>query len=557
MADLLLEDEDFGSAAREYERTAYEYAPHDQASAAGYAAIYAYRAHLDLVTGAQRLEVKRSTVSSSLTFADAFPEHEQTPVVLGAAADDLYEMKDFEQAIGAAQKLIDRYPSTDEGLRRGAWAVIAHSSIDLAEYQDAEQAYSNVLALTADDDETRPAVIDGLAAAIYKQGEQANLTEDFRTAATHFLRIKDVAPTSSIRSVAEYDAAAALIKLQDWGGASDVLEAFRDTHPEHELGADATKQLAFIYREDGQIERAAAEHERIAAEATDTELARAALLTAAELYDEVAATGDAIRVFGRYVAEYPRPLNDAVESRTRLAELFKNESDYTSYYQQLAEIVAVDRDAGADRTDRSRFLAAEAALVLAEKHFERFAELKLVQPFEQSLAEKQRRMDEAMRAFEDLVDYQVAEVTAAATFYIAETYLEFSAALLGSERPAGLSASEMVDYEMVIEEEAFPFEERAIDVHAENFELLVGGIFNPWVQRSLDQLAVLMPGRYAKNEISDGYIGSIDSYAYRMPIARPENAGTPDEVETREAEPETVAPEATVSLSNFPHGGVD
>jgi hypothetical protein len=41
------------------------------------------------------------------------------------------------------------------------------------------------------------------------------------------------------------------------------------------------------------------------------------------------------------------------------------------------------------------------------------------------------------------------------------------------------------------------------------------------VQRSLDKLAVLMPGRYAKNEISGGYVGSIDSYAYRMPIAPP------------------------------------
>lgn len=30
-----------------------------------------------------------------------------------------------------------------------------------------------------------------------------------------------------------------------------------------------------------------------------------------------------------------------------------------------------------------------------------------------------------------------------------------------------------------------------------------------------------MPGRYARSEISGGYLGSIDSYAYRMPIAPP------------------------------------
>jgi hypothetical protein len=100
-----------------------------------------------------------------------------------------------------------------------------------------------------------------------------------------------------------------------------------------------------------------------------------------------------------------------------------------------------------------------------------------------------------------------------------EIYFEFSAALLDSERPAGLTAAEKVDYELVIEEEAYPFEERAIDVHQQNFELLAVGVYNPWVQQSLDKLAVMMPGRYAKNEISGGFVGSIDSYAYRMPIA--------------------------------------
>ena len=519
LADLLLENENFGEAAREYERTAYDYAAHEQSSAAGYAAIFAHREDLSVATGARTLEVKKATVASSLKFADIFRGHEQTPVVLGAAADDLYEMKDFDVAIESAHKLIDRYPGAEPDLRRSAWAVVAHSSIDLAEYPDAEHAYSRVLDLTPADDESRPAVIDGLAAAIYKQGEQANLLEDYRGAATHFLRIKELAPTSDIRTVAEYDAAAALMKLSDWAMASGVLEEFRTSHPEHELNTEATKQLAFIYREDGQTERSAAEHERISAEATDPELSREALLTAAELYDEVDVTDEAIRVYQQYVAEYPRPIDIAMETRTRLADIFKTGLDYDRYYAQLNEIIDADRDAGPERTDRSRYLAAKAALVLAEQSYERFAELRLVQPFEESLAEKQLRMDLAMAAFEGLVEYEVADVTAAATFYIAEIYFEFSAALLNSERPAGLTEAEKSDYELVIEEEAYPFEERAIDVHQANFELLAGGVYNPWVQKSLDKLADMMPGRYAKNEISGGFVGSIDFYAYRMPIA--------------------------------------
>ena len=521
LANLLLENENFGDAAKEYERTAYDYAPHEQAAAAGYAAIYAYREQLKLATGAQQLEVKQAAVSSSLRFADTFPDHKEAPVVLGKAADDLYEMKNLPLAIQSAHKLIETYPDAERSLVRSAWAVIANSSLDIAEYKNAELAYTKVLQLTDPDDETRQNIVEGLAAAIYKQGEQANQLEDYRTAAANFLRIKDVAPTSSISVGAEYDAASALMKVEDWTQASAVLEAFRKNHADNELAPEATKQLAYIYHEAGQVERSAAEYERIAAEATDPEDSRKALLTAGELYDDAGNATDTLRVYKRYVDAYPRPLDVAMETRNRIAELYKSQQDLKRYEDELNTMVAMDRDAGEDRTDRSRYLAAKAALVLAEKTFNSFEELPLVQPFEKSLAEKQKRMDAAMQAFEGLVDYQVAEVTAAATYYIAETYYEFSQALTNSERPAGLSKEEKADYEMAIEEQAYPFEERAIEIHEQNHELLAGGVYNSWVQQSMDKLAVLMPGRYAKNEISSGYLGSIDTYAYRMPIAPP------------------------------------
>src|ERR1700732_2325395 len=93
LADLLLENKDFGAAAKQYERTAYAYAPHPQSAAAGYAAIYAYREQLKIADKRQQDAVKRDTVASSLKFADAFPQDEPAAAILGAAADDVYEMK--------------------------------------------------------------------------------------------------------------------------------------------------------------------------------------------------------------------------------------------------------------------------------------------------------------------------------------------------------------------------------------------------------------------------------------------------------------------------------
>jgi TolA-binding protein len=519
LAELLLEHGDFERSAHEYERTAYAYADHEQASAAGYAAIFAHREHLKMVSGAEAPAARLATVDSSLRFAETFPEHEHAPTVLGAASQDLYDMRNFERAVLAGQWLIDTYPQAETTLRRATWMIVAHSSFDLARYRAAEHGYAEVLALTDADDEERQDVVDNLAASIYKQGEQARLQDDFAVAADHFLRIRTAAPTSEIRAVAEYDGAAALIHLEDWLAAADVLEGFQAAYPEHELRPEATRQLAAAYEKAGELSRSAAEYERVAVDATDAEMRREAILVAADLYEQALEADEALRVYRQYIEEFPRPLDTALEIRFKVAGVYDERGDENAYRQQLAAIVAMDGDAGAERTDRSRFLAAQSALVLTRSLYDDFVGLALVQPFEQSLAEKQRRMDAALEAFATLVTYEVGEVTAAATFYMAEIYGHFSDAMLASERPPGLSEAELAEYDLVIEEEAYPFEERAIEMHEENLELMRVGIFNSWIQRSLDQLAVSMPGRYAKHEISSGFVGSIDQYAYRPPIA--------------------------------------
>jgi hypothetical protein len=69
----------------------------------------------------------------------------------------------------------------------------------------------------------------------------------------------------------------------------------------------------------------------------------------------------------------------------------------------------------------------------------------------------------------------------------------------------------------MLEEEAFPFEEKSIHVHEKNLELMATGIYNPWIEKSLDRLAQLMPGRYAKPEESTGPLASLETYTYRSP----------------------------------------
>ncbi len=520
LADLLLEHEDFGEAARQYERTAYEYPPHPQSATAGYAAVYAFREQLKVVDMEMQDFIKHAAVASSLRFADAFPEHEHAAKVLGAAADDMYEMKDYRPAIGSAQRVIDTYPGAEVAIRRSAWIVVAHGSFDLAEYPQAEHAYAQVLTVTQEGDDSVAALVDNLAASIYKQGEVAKDAQDYRAAADHFLRIRSVAPTSTICATAEYDAGAALMALQDWTEAADVFEAFRSTYPDHQLQLEATRQIAFAYRENGQLSRAADEYDRIASQSEDPALRSEAMLVAGDLYEQSNVQDRALDVYMRYVNDYPRPVETALETRFKIAEIHKAAHEESLYHQELAEIVRIDADAGTERTGRTRTLAARSALVLAEQVYGEFVAVRLLQPFEISLQEKKQRMDVAIEAMGRLVAYEIADVTAAATYYMAETYFDFSSALTESERPADLQPADLQEYELVLEEEAFPFEEKAIDLHEKNLELVQAGVYNAWTEKSLGKLADLVPGRYAKNEMSSGFLGAIDSYVYRSPVSQ-------------------------------------
>lgn len=517
LADLLLEHQDYAQAALEYEQTAYDYPAHEQSSAAGYAAIFAHRENLKGLDELTIPPARLATVESSLRFADTFPEHEHAATVLGAAAQDLYEMQDFERSIAAATLLIDRYPGAEITLRRSAWTVVAQSSFDLTRYADSELAFGNVLELTEADDPERQALYDNLAAAIYQQGEAASELEDHRTAADHFLRISVAAPTSEIRPAAEYDAAAALTKLEDWGAAAEVYRNFRAAHVDHELQPEVTKQLAFVYREAGDLVQSADEYVRVADDSEDPELRRESLLMAGDLYADSGEQDRALAVFSGYVEEYPQPVDLALEIHFRIAGMYETAGDRSRYHDELRRIVDIDADAGAERTPRTRFLAGKSALVLAQVRYEYFDELALTLPFADSLAEKKTRMDAALSAFEQLVDYEVSEVTTAATYFMAEIYGHFGTALLDSERPSDLDDVERVEYNLALESEAFPFEERAIEVHQKNLELMTAGTFDGWVQRSLDELATLMPGRYAKAEISSGFIGPVEIFAYRSP----------------------------------------
>ena len=112
-------------------------------------------------------------------------------------------------------------------------------------------------------------------------------------------------PESSIAEVAEYDAAAALIKLLAWDRAADVLEAFRRDYPDSEYAAEVSQRLAVSYMNAGRGVEAAQEFERISLADTSSEgVRREALWKAADLYNDAGESSAEQRVLENTITRY-------------------------------------------------------------------------------------------------------------------------------------------------------------------------------------------------------------------------------------------------------------
>jgi transposase len=209
------------------------------------------------------------------------------------------------------------------------------------------------------------------------------------------------------------------------------------------------------------------------------------------------------------VLRFPQPLEPAVEARWRMARIAKAEAQAAREFTLMQEIFHADQTGGEARTARTRYLGATAALALAEPAFEAYRKVALVEPLAKQLKLKKARLEDVLKAYAVAADYGVADVSTAATFQVASLYQDFGRALMSSQRPKKLNKKELEQYDLMLEEQAYPFEEKAIELHELNARRAREGVYDQWVKRSFAALGELKPVRYAKNERAEGVIDAI------------------------------------------------
>jgi cellulose synthase operon protein C len=511
LADALFAAKDYAAAATAYEHAAYDYARSPQAESAGYAALSAYQKAESGLSGQALTDLQRRAIDSGVRFAQAYPDHPDSAGVLTRADEAVFAAGDLPRAITIAGILLARKPPADPAMRRIAWTIVGEANYNQGQYAAAEPAFIQARGLAASDPKLSAKLTERIAAAVYRQGAAKRQAGDGEGAVADFLRVEQVAPGSSICATALYDASAELIRLQQWQRAVQVLQDFRARFPHHALSADVDAKLAVAYAGANDPLQAARQFERIAAQPAQTPAVRKeALRRAADLYAQAHDVPQAMTVLERLIAQYPSPLGEAEEARQRLADYAATADDLAARDHWYREIVKADAEAGAQRTPRTHYLAAKAQLALAAEPRDEFRAIRLTLPLARTLKAKRRAMERAMSAYRLAASFGVAEVTTAATYQMANLYQTLASDVLASERPRHLSAQELDEYNSLLEDQVFPFEEQAIKVYGLNAARASQGVYDPWVRKSFAALAQLDPARYAKTEAMSDVVTTLN-----------------------------------------------
>ena len=501
LAESLFESKSFAAAAEEYEKTAYQYPAQGKDVEAAYAALLAYSRQGEQLSGKPKQDWSLREAQAAMQFAKTFPDDDRSPQVVTKVAQDLFAMKQYDQAAAAAETLL-ALKKVDSDKRQIGWTIVASAAFEVKQFAKAESDFNKALQLTKD-----AAQIEDLktkiAASIYKQGELLRESGKNDLAAAQFQRLAQQAPDSPFNKAARFDLATALLQQKKYQAAIDAFLAFRQDYPNDDLSRKVSNNLAIAYNGIGKPVAAAEEMEFLMRSETDPDKKRDMAWQIAHIYDKAQMAQETLDSYLYYANNFPQPVEALVEAENKVADIYRERGEAERYNFWLGEIIRSDEQAAEQRTNRTRFLAANATFVLAEPKLAQYNAIQLKAPLKTNLSLKKKRMKEAVDAYTRAANYGIADVTTAAYYYLGEIYGNFSKELMGSERPAGLSGDALQEYDLLLEEQAFPFEEKSIDLFEENVKLVREGLYDKWVKKSYSELRRLNPLRYSKEERRD------------------------------------------------------
>ena len=445
----------------------------------------------------------------SLLFAELYRDDSRNFDVLAHAIELAYASGDYLKSIELAN-LLDPAKASSKKQKVTFYEVSllkAQSYLNLDQFAAAETVYSSLQQNGTLKKSQHTEITKRMALTVYNLANKQKKKNLLVEASKNFMRVSEISKTSKIAITGIYDAIAIYMSNQSWQQAITAIKKMQSSYPNNRFSKDVTKKLSIAYLKSDQGLKAAEQFEKISSFEQNQEVRMAALWQAAEIYENNKNYVAAVRSYSEYANTFKKPYPQYVESMQKLVTLYQKINNKKLLTIWRNRILNGDKQrAPSEKTDRTNFVVASTNLILAKESNDRFNRLKLVEPLQKNLKAKKSAMQKAIKFYGRASNYGIADITTESTYSIANIYRSFSTALLESERPKKLTGEDLEQYNILLEDQAFPFEDKAIEFHEINISRIKDGIFNDSISNSISELKELFPVKYNRKNKIEGYI---------------------------------------------------
>ncbi|MCP4271425.1 MAG: hypothetical protein GY781_05580 [Gammaproteobacteria bacterium] len=452
---------------------------------------------------------RKQLIVAGLKYKTGFTGNKRVPLVVAQTIELQLGAGATRDAVDLSRTMKSTKWASKEQLKRSR-EVIANGEFDLKNYKLAEQAFTDIFNSDRYKSEKMQIFHERRAQSIYKQAEALKQEKQYAEAVEQLLRIGKVEPKSKVRVNAEFDAATLLLQIKNYTKAIVVLKQFAVDYPNNPLTASIPSKLIVSYEALENWSAAAKQYEIVSGNTKNIELARTASWQVAASWMKLSdkkSRENSVAAWKKYIKKYPKPFDLSLEARNHLITLY-GQLNVTWKQNFWRRKIILTVDANKLQEVRARTLAAQSQISLSTDDYKLFKAIKLTQPLRKSLKKKRQKLNASLKGFSKVLDYRIQPLATQAGFRIGELYAILASSMLESERPKGMTELELEEYEILLEEKAFPFEDKAIEALEANISLTTSAVWDQWIKKSFSELELLMPARYLKPEIIDDYVNT-------------------------------------------------
>jgi len=267
-----------------------------------------------------------------------------------------------------------------------------------------------------------------------------------------------------------------------------------------------------LYEASGKGLKAAAAFSVAAKLIKDKEEVQNLLWTAAQHYDKGKKWGKSYTTLLRFTKRFPKH-PDVPEALFKMAQARQNEGKVREARKLYQKVV---------KQAPGTLFAARALFQEGEQVFRQLKAIRLKIPLSKSLKKKTKAFKAVINLYTKAAETRILEVVTVSAYRLGEVFEHFKSSLLNAERPKNLNAEQLEEYMFQLEEQAYPFEDKAVVAYKSNVHRAqqTVGLYNEWVKKSYDRLADLRPAFFRREERTERIVSSIDPRVFSNTAGR-------------------------------------